>query len=655
MEESIRDPEDQQPILLPREPVETDRDSFHHRESFSGDLDIVVENERDSGGESGSKGSSASQGGYEIRASDSDRNIDAGDVDEEKSATGFWVSRILRWSLVVVVLFMYALFPMVQHWAFNVVSVTLDYRDEPGYTTQADFFTEHENWKYRSGLKRMKFTRLLEDVDENDGKNDSKKKHVWGEVLKPHEKSPVPDISWDGTTRRWKGWLRGPSIAKESYLFGIVVKGNIRGGYLKSGGSTSEIKDGDDLGTGLAERTSGVLLLSLERNYEEFEISIDLTDDNTEIAFFYVPQGQPMNIQDGDKLVPRAQPVALANFVTGQIDAIQQEKDPTSIKMENANGKCESFVFTTIIVTFKTIIVFATLLLICILGLKNGNLKEEIIKCVHPMNIWRAAPIALMQTLADEGRFLAAGGMDPVTYLVLGKSEIILTPIVSTIVFHRRYTMLQWQLVIILTFAILAFSADSVFRSDPESVIFVVMVFMKVCFSVAGNILSERRFRKSDLSFLTILVNINILSVPLSLFFVLVVGWMKSEFSVFVYGFFGGKEFGWDQRTIIIAVGAALVQCLCLLVVKLYSAVVKTFISSSVPAFAYLLQLAMGNKVFDVSKLCLVFTIGMILATWSLSRGYVKEVQKEVISAFTPRKSRYSGPSKWTETQQSAS
>lgn len=177
---------------------------------------------------------------------------------------------------------------------------------------------------------------------------------------------------------------------------------------------------------------------------------------------------------------------------------------------------------------------------------------DRVKSCFEWKNIKVIAPAGIGWGLADVCEVMALGQLDPVIYGVLTQMRLLGTAVLATVVLKRRFTTLQWIILAVLTLLVISFSISGGGGGDASWIEW-SFALMKQFLSVCCGVYGEKRMKSIDKPFVVQFFMIGAVAVPfisISLF----LSAINPQKSFFTYGFLGGYDFGWDNRTVMLVI-----------------------------------------------------------------------------------------------------
>jgi len=203
------------------------------------------------------------------------------------------------------------------------------------------------------------------------------------------------------------------------------------------------------------------------------------------------------------------------------------------------------------------------------------------------------------------GLLLAFPHFDGAFIKLLGQVKLPLTALLSAAVLGKRYSLVQWQTILIMGVACTSFTAlrlgGNIELGLGVPVVGLAAVLGWVVFNVLATLFAERAFKKaSGLPFATIMTNMRIGEL-IALTFMLLV----SEPNFRLHDFF----IGWDRSTCAVLVTFLGDAWLSALMVQQLSSVTKNVSKCCTLVALYSISLAMGKKPFVLTQALGAFII----------------------------------------------
>jgi len=243
---------------------------------------------------------------------------------------------------------------------------------------------------------------------------------------------------------------------------------------------------------------------------------------------------------------------------------------------------------TVIICSASTSLIIGSVIEYCKRGMRGLQ------QCFDARNVLRLLPVSACFAASSLGLLLAFPHFDGAFIKLLGQAKLPLTALLSAAVLSRRYSLVQWQIILLIGVACTTFTAlklgSRIQLGGEVSLVGFAAVFAWVFFNVLATLFAERAFKKTEgLPFTTVMTNLRIGEI-FAMWMMLL--WNVPDFRV------GNFFRGWDASTLAVLATFLGDAWLSALMVKNLSSVSKTVAKSCTLVVLYSLSLATGKQTF---------------------------------------------------------
>ena len=240
-------------------------------------------------------------------------------------------------------------------------------------------------------------------------------------------------------------------------------------------------------------------------------------------------------------------------------------------------------------------------------------------------------PSSVLSTAADVIMMIVLSKIDPVVYSVLNQLRFIVSASLSALILKRKYTLMQWNILIALTLMAVAFvvgdssggfSGSSV---SDATLFYYMLTFLRVFVCTMSNIECERLFPKAPAPYLVQSVWFALSKVPIVAASVFLLSWLDDDLNVLKHGFYGGYDFGWDYRTVVVAVFFVFSTLTCNFCVKVISTLVTNICSASSVLVVFVFHAIIISVTPSVQKIIIFGAIVVTVGLYTLSKNYIDQ------------------------------
>eukprot|EP00929_Paragymnodinium_shiwhaense_P066740 TRINITY_DN33522_c0_g1_i1.p1 TRINITY_DN33522_c0_g1~~TRINITY_DN33522_c0_g1_i1.p1 ORF type:complete len:536 (-),score=87.88 TRINITY_DN33522_c0_g1_i1:182-1702(-) len=218
-------------------------------------------------------------------------------------------------------------------------------------------------------------------------------------------------------------------------------------------------------------------------------------------------------------------------------------------------------------------------------------------KCFHVPNAVRLFPVAASFSISLLGLLLAFRYFDGAFIKLIGQMKLPLTALLSSLVLARRYSSLQWQVILLITLACTSFTALKLngvgTYAEGALLIGFPCILMWIVFNVTATLLAEKILKaKSEFNFLELMVQLRLGEL------------MTTAIMLSIYPSFRWIEFfkGWDITTLCVLCTFIGDAWLSALMVKRLSAVTKNVSKCVTLSVLYLYALYTGRQQYALAQ-----------------------------------------------------
>ena len=533
--------------------------------------------------------------------------------DSQKSSVGTIVFKL---ALAAFITLIYMSSGLCVTFSSSIPNVQFDFTKG---TTKADLYNP-STLKFRKGCG----TKLRENGGFQFQVDDE---GCWNEFI--HSKK-INEGQWSADkNREWHGWIR-PAPAMDNVGLFVRVNGDFTVQF-KVGKSDIKVSGGKD-GKDVLSKEISKLDIS-EHPY--FDLVVEFHDEQTiqksgnKIELLYYEtgaSGQPKDIAVVLPFSMMVQPDDLTKLAESepyiQSNRAGNTKSEVAKNINVQSPKGSKYVPQGVIMFVWITFCVVSFIIILVMDLVGGAGFKMTKMCFEWKNILLIAPAAIGWGLADVFEVMALGGLDPVIYGVLSQLRLLLTAILATFIINKVFTKLQWIILSVLTLMIISFSMKGG-GGGEVNILSWVFCGLKQLFSVLCGVYGEKYLKGVDRPFVVQFFWIGLAATPFvaaGIFFSLV----KEETNVFTYGLFGGYDFGWDGRTIVVFlfyIAHFLATALCC---KYLSAVNKNVCNGCALLLLYFTEGILLEKSLDPAKIFLTLAIAAGVVMYALSGAYQK-------------------------------
>ena len=207
-----------------------------------------------------------------------------------------------------------------------------------------------------------------------------------------------------------------------------------------------------------------------------------------------------------------------------------------------------------------------------------------------------------------------------VIYAIIAQMRLLGAAAMSTLMLKRHYTPLQWMILSVLTLLVVSFSILSASGQGGGGFLGYLLCFGKALFCVVSVVYAEKHL-SADRSFFVQAFWISIVIVPTLAVSFVVTMW-NDDLDVFSNGFFGGFDFGWDWRTIILMFFMMYYSMVPNGCVKVTSALTLKMTNTASMILIFILYSVLYQQKPEAVKVLLCVSIGLTVAIYVVASHY---------------------------------
>lgn len=259
--------------------------------------------------------------------------------------------------------------------------------------------------------------------------------------------------------------------------------------------------------------------------------------------------------------------------------------------------------------------------------------RSGLAECFNFWNVLRVLPVSMCFSLASLGLLLAFPYLDGAFIKLLGQTKLPLTALLSAIVFGRRYTVVQWQIILMICVACTSFTAlkiGSIPVGHSVPILGLTAVFAWVIFNVLATLFAERAFKKStSLPFITVMTNLRIGEIiTITVMLATLPDWNVRDFFR-----------GWDASTLAVLATLLGDAWLSAIMVKRLSSVTKNVSKCCTLVVLYSIALATGKQPLVLPQALAALLIVQTTLLFAVVSAESPKRQAAVAAAATPPQS----------------
>lgn len=163
--------------------------------------------------------------------------------------------------------------------------------------------------------------------------------------------------------------------------------------------------------------------------------------------------------------------------------------------------------------------------------------------CYNPVHILRVLPVSACFAFAMFNQLSAFKYFDGPFIKLLGQMKLPFAALLSFFVFRRKYSGLQWQIILLMTVACMTFMVVRLGSVAIPDITPLLYVLLWILFNAAGTIIGEKILKKQHLPFTTLMTNMRLGELLTTSIFLLFDGLQLRDFFA-----------GWDRTTWLVVI-----------------------------------------------------------------------------------------------------